>query len=177
MSLSFDQFEKLAMSEIDHVFRVARSIAGRQIDPDDLVQETYLRAIKGWKTFNLRDHGIRPWLFRILHNVHLNIIAKMQRDKKYNDVAEIELLPAPEITQEAVDWSQFDGKLLGALNHLPPSLRTTLTLWALEDLSYKEISEILEVPIGTIMSRLHRARAILKLKLQQLAVERGYLRE
>lgn len=159
MALGFDEFRTLAMAELDSVHRVARSLAPSATDADDLVQETYLRAIRGWQGFDLRAHGIRPWLLRILHNTHINRAVSRSRERKHFQDQEMDALasPAPAMTME-VDWSQMDGQLTAALQALPEQLRAALVMWALEDLTYREIAEVLEVPIGTVMSRLHRAR-------------------
>ncbi len=161
------------MAEIDSVYRVARSLAPQPSEADDLVQETYLRAIRSWQSFTLHDHGIRPWLLKILHNTHINRSVSRSRERKRHEPAELDHLPSATEVPEQIDWSQFDGQLLRAVDDLPVGLRAPITLWALEELTYKEIAEVLDIPIGTVMSRLHRARALLQQSLADLARERG----
>ncbi len=178
MPLSFAEFQSLAMAEIDSVYRFARSLTRRSADADDLVQETYLRAIRSWEGFGLRDHGIRPWLLRIAHNTHLTRMSsaanRHEAQREHIDLNEMSPAPVESPAGDgAVDWSQFDDRLLGALNDLSDGLRAVVVLWALDNLTYREIGEVLEVPIGTVMSRLHRARQVLQGRLQGMARERG----
>jgi RNA polymerase sigma-70 factor, ECF subfamily len=180
MALSLAEFQSLATAEIDSVYRFARSLTKQLAEADDLVQETYLRAIRGWEGFALRDHGIRAWLLRIAHNTHLNRVtsASVRRETRRQAVELDELVHSPTPVPEGpVDWSEFDGRLLSALEQLPDGLRSVLCLWALENLTYREVAEVLEVPIGTVMSRLHRARQVLQERLQSVALERGLVRE
>lgn len=168
MSLTYDQFQSLALSELASVNRVARALTRSATDADDLTQETFLKAIRAWSSFELRAGGIRPWLMTILNRTHLNRIRQNKRQSAHMEHAEVEELasdPISPVTGEEIDWNQFDGRLLSALRELPDNLRTTLVLWAMEDLSYKEIADSMEVPIGTVMSRLHRARGVMHKRL------------
>jgi RNA polymerase sigma-70 factor, ECF subfamily len=166
MALTYQQFQTLALAELASVNRVARALTRSVVEADDLTQETFLKAIRSWSSFELRDAGIRPWLMTILNRTHLNRIRQSSRQSAYIDHADVDDVAAtpPTITNGSdgtVDWSQFDGHLLAALAELPENLRTTLVLWAMQDLSYKEIAETMGVPIGTVMSRLHRARGLM----------------
>lgn len=167
MPLSSVEFQSLALEQLDALDRFARSLSkGR--DSDDLVQETLLRALKSQHTFDLRSHGIRPWLFRICYNVFLS---RGKRDSSQPRALEQEMLqsiPAP----SNVQWESsinFD-ELEEAISQLTPDLRSTLTLWAVDELSYREIAEVMNVPIGTVMSRLFRARAKLADLLKQVGI-------
>jgi RNA polymerase sigma-70 factor (ECF subfamily) len=162
MRLSRDEFTNLALQELDAVDRVASSLARHRADADDLVQETYLRALKAQATFKLQEYGIRPWLLRILHNTHLN---RARRERRAPLALEPQVLEATEHqqAQSIPQLSPFDGEfqdedLNRALDELPEDLRTILLLWAIDELSYKEMSHVLEIPIGTVMSRIYRAR-------------------
>ncbi len=175
-SLSYDEFSELVLAEIDSVTRVARSFARDHSEADDLVQETYTRAIANWERFTLHEFGTRAWLLRILRNVFLNRVAKLSREHQPED--ELQSLAASEAGPEVpdgihVDWNQVDSRLATAISQLPELLRSTLLLWAIEELKYHQIAEVMGVPIGTVMSRLHRARSLLKLRLASLASERG----
>ena len=156
MRLSRDEFVRLALAEIDAVDRVARSLARSGAEADDLVQETYLRALKASDGFRLESFGIRPWLLRILHNVHLN---RAKREQKQPAATAAEHLEAMASETPPLPADGFnDVHLDRALDDLPPELRSILILWAVDELSYKEIAEVVGIPIGTVMSRLHRAR-------------------
>jgi RNA polymerase sigma-70 factor, ECF subfamily len=173
--LSYDEFSGLVLSEIDSVSRVARSFARDQSEADDLVQETYTRAISSWDRFTLHDFGARAWLLRILRNVFLNRVAKQNREQQSDDEHFEIAAPesAPHRHDDTIDWNQVDSRLAASVTQLPENLRSTLLLWAIEDLKYHEIAEVMGVPIGTVMSRLHRARSMLKDRLESLAAERG----
>ncbi len=173
--LTYEEFSRLVLSEIDSVTRVARSLGRDHAEADDLLQETYTRAIASWERFTLHEFGTRAWLLRILRNVFLNRVAKLSREHQPEDemegVAAHE--PTPEVGDGTLDWNQVDSRLATAMAQLPESLRSTLMFWSIEELKYHEIAEIMGVPIGTVMSRLHRARSMLKIRLESLAAERG----
>ena len=161
MTISADDFSSLALAELDAVDRVARSLTRDSAEADDLVQETYLRALKAREQFHLKEFGIRPWLLRILHNTHVN---RVKRERKRPMPLESEVLesaaassPPPALPSTAPGTID-DEELSRAMAQLSPDLRTVLMLWAVDELSYKEIAEVLDVPIGTVMSRMHRAR-------------------
>lgn len=175
-TLSYDEFSRLVLAEIDSVTRVARSLARDHSEADDLVQETYSRAIANWERFTLHEFGTRAWLLRILRNVFLNRVAKLSREHQPDD--ELQSVAAGDTSTEvldggAVDWNQVDSRLASAVAQLPEALRSTLMLWAIEELKYHQIAEVMGVPIGTVMSRLHRARSLLRSRLDSLASERG----
>ena len=160
MKLSRDEFVRLAMEQIDAVDRVAQSVSRNVADAADLVQETYLRALRAYESFDLQAFGIRPWLLRILHNTHLN---RVKRDRRSPLAMDGQVLDATAEPEAPVYIPPFEGtfaddELNQALNQLPPDLRTILILWAVDELSYKEMAHVLEIPIGTVMSRVHRAR-------------------
>ena len=166
MALDYQQFQRLALAELPVVNRVARAMTRSPNDADDLTQETFLKAIRSWSSFELREAGIRPWLMTILNRTHLNRIRQTKRQSAYMDHADVEeLASSPSVASAdnglAVDWNQFDGHLLSALGELPDNLRITLVLWSMQDLTYQEIAETMQVPIGTVMSRLHRARSVM----------------
>jgi len=159
MRISRDEFVRLALAEIDAVDRVARSLCRGTAESDDLVQETYLRALKSSDSFQLQSFGIRPWLLRILHNLHVNRAKRERRQPAATPAEHLETLAGPgEPAFTPVVDGFNDAQLDGALNELPPELRTILILWAVDELSYKEIADVMDIPIGTVMSRLHRAR-------------------
>jgi RNA polymerase sigma-70 factor (ECF subfamily) len=179
MKLSDDEFEKLALEQLDMVDRMARTMAGDSAEADDLVQETYLNAWRGRQSFDLQSFGIRPWLLRILHNL---FVSRRLREARQPLVMESEQLEAAEEALEAplpasVDLGEMDEEVEAALGQLPVELRAVLVLWAVDELSYREIAEVCGVPIGTVMSRLHRARRRLAGLLSEHAKKRGIVRE
>lgn len=172
-----DPFISMIVAELDGLARVARGLAGNAADADDLVQDTAVRALRARESFELRSFGIRPWLLRILHNVYLNKVQRRRLEPAALDGQTLDSTHAaseapPEPTAE-IDWAQFDGRILRALDRISPELRSTILLWSLESLTYREIAEVTGVPIGTVMSRLHRARKLLAAALTELADERG----
>jgi RNA polymerase sigma-70 factor (ECF subfamily) len=178
MKLSREQFEALALEQLDLLYRVARRLARDPQRAEDLVQETYVRAIRSWASFDLQDHGIRPWLLRIMHNLHYS---RADRDRKQPLAVEQEHLDAASATEspdlERLDLDRLDQQLVRALDQLPAEYQTVLMLWAIDGLSYKEIAEAVGIPIGTVMSRLHRARQRLSEQLRDYAKSEGIIRE
>lgn len=174
-----EQFRQLAVAEIDAVYRMALHLARNPDGAADLVQETYLRALKGESGFELRDRGIRPWLFKILHNAHYTRLGKKRReptlaeDLQHEAVASELDSPPPCWDLASLDWEQVDERLKHAIDELSEPYRMVLLLWAVEGLKYREIAEVLGIALGTVMSRLYRARANLSGKLTDLAKEQG----
>jgi len=157
MKISHDEFLRLAMEQLDAVDRMARTLARNRTESDDLVQETYLLALKGRDSFDLKTFGIKPWLFRILHNIHVTRGRREQRQPKAMESHELEDASI-EVSEPLNGLLLSDDRLEKAMGMLPLELRSILTLWAVDELSYKEIAEVVGIPIGTVMSRLHRAR-------------------
>lgn len=173
------EFRRLAMVELDAVHRMAFHLARESEEASDLVQETYLRAFRAEQTFELRDRGIRPWLFKILHNVFYTRLGKQRRqptimdDMQFDNAAGELDHPAPAWDLASLDWDQVDQRLKRAISDLDPRYRDVLLLWAVEGLKYREVADVLDVPLGTVMSRLYRARALLSERLADLAAENG----
>ncbi|HEX4124799.1 MAG TPA: sigma-70 family RNA polymerase sigma factor [Tepidisphaeraceae bacterium] len=190
MKLNVQQFEKLALAETDVLYRVACRLTGSTERAGDLVQETFLRALRSRDGFDLQEHGIRPWLIRIMHNIHLTQAERQRREPVLMDVQSIGSDGQDGQTGArgdgggggAGDWGSapfaadffqnIDEKLLHALESLPSEYRVVLLLWSVEEMSYREIADAVNVPIGTVMSRLHRARRRLAAMLQEFAPRR-----
>ena len=175
-----DQFRKLALDELDAVHRMALHLTRHPDEAADLVQETYLRAFRGEHTFQMTDRGIRPWLFKVLHNAFFTRYEKQKRQPLASDTLGETAVgdpgdgngePAWDLA--SLDWEQVDDRLKHAIDALPENFRLPLLLWGVEGLKYREIADVMAVPIGTVMSRLHRARSILMEKLADLAAEQG----
>ncbi len=170
--MSRDEFEKLALPHLDAVYRMAMHLAYDSSEASDLVQETYLKALTVADRFEQRGGGIRPWLFKILRNHYYNQFNKSKRLP--SPVDELDWAPAagpgpgepaPSCSLAALDWEQVDEHLKKAIAQLRREYRTVLLLWAVEGLKSREIAGIEGIPIGTVMSRLHRARRIVATRL------------
>ena len=172
-------FRKLALAEMDSVYRMAMHLTKHPDEASDLMQETYLKAFKAETSFELRDAGVRPWLFKILHNSFYTRVGKRKREPTIADDLEPKSVPSeldsppPAWDLEHLDWEMVDDRLKRAINDLPEHYREVLLLWSVEGLKYREIADVLDVPLGTVMSRLYRSRGILSEKLASLAEEHG----
>lgn len=190
------RFEQLALEHLDAVHRMAMHLAR---DPDlaeDLVQETYLKAFRSADTFKepspsavapgteqTQSGGMRPWLFTILHHT---FYSRVKRDGRapmpvddFHDAderARIPDQPPPAWDLASLDWEHVDGRLKAAIDALPPDQRDVLLLWGVEGMKYREIADVTGVPIGTVMSRLHRARKTLAESMEAFAGELGFHR-
>ena len=181
--MSSDAFEQEALSYIDPLYRTALRMTRSEADAEDLVQETYIRALRFRAQFT-PGTNLKAWLFRILTNTFINAYRKRARapeTTELDDVDEFSLYrrmsaerPAsssPDPEREFLDGI-VSSEVTDALEELPEKFRTTVLL-DVEGFSYKEIAEMLEIPIGTVMSRLHRGRKFLQQRLYDLARERG----
>lgn len=162
------------------LYRLARRWTGDGTRAEDLVQETYLRAIRARGDFSLEECGIRPWLVRIMHNLHVTRAQREQRQPVTVDDAHLAATVAqvsPPLTSDPASFQAMDQRLVRAIQELPQEYQTVLLLWALEEFSYQEISDALDIPLGTVMSRLHRARSRLSARLAEFAKNEGIIRE
>jgi RNA polymerase sigma-70 factor, ECF subfamily len=168
-----DSFEALAIPHLDAVYRVARRLARDEHGAEDLVQETYLKAYKAFGRFEVREFGVRPWLLKILYNTFLNRQARGKKGPRSADQQTLEQVHADEsyTGPPELDYENLDQEVRRAIDDLPAEFRSVLLLWATMELSYQEIADILGVPIGTVMSRLHRARQQLAQQLESFARE------
>ena len=170
-------FEEVAVPQLDVVYRVALRLTRNQHEAEDLVQETFLKAHKAFPRFEMRKYGIRPWLLRILHNTFLNRLEREKRAPTATDQQTLEQVHGADASSygydepSAIDYENLDSEVKVAIDRLGPEFRAVLSLWATMEFSYKEIAEILELPIGTVMSRLHRARRQLMEDLEEYARE------
>ena len=173
MKLEPKEFDRLALEQIDLLYRVARRLTRDPNRAEDLVQETYLRALRSKESFNLEEFGMKPWLLRILYNLHLS---RAQREGRQPVALDDLDLAGPDRRSGTlpIDSRSFEGmdeQLVRAIDGLSEDYQSVLMLWAVEDFSYKEIAEAMDIPIGTVMSRLHRVRQKLSEELQEYAVE------
>ena len=183
-----EQFTADAMQYAPQLFSTALRMTRNRSDAEDLVQETF---IKGWRSFHTFQEGtnLRAWLFRIMTNTYINKYNAQKRkgtEVELDDVEELFLYKR----LGSVDQSQLsssaedqmlelftDDEVKNALEELPEDFRIPVLLSDVDGFSYKEISEMLEIPIGTVMSRLHRGRKAMQKMLYEYARERGLIVE
>ena len=174
-------FETEAMPYINLLHNYAYRMTGNQLDADDLVQETYLRAIRFFHTFE-KGTNCKAWLFRIMKNLFINKYRKNQKEPgkvDYDDVENFfDSIKSDRVEstdlQEKLFSNLLDDDLVNALNSLPDDFKTVVILCDIEGLSYEEIAEFVQCPIGTVRSRLHRGRKLLQQKLLGYAKDKGY---
>ncbi len=169
-----EDFNAAAIQELDAVYRLAIHLTREPERASDLVQETYLRAFRASERFEMREHGMRPWLFRILKNTYFTTLRKHAWERSARETlnpddayTEADVYVASDMS--GIDWEQVDDRIKHAIDGLGRNHREVLMLWAVDQFKYREIAGILGVPIGTVMSRLHRARAVLASQLMDLA--------
>jgi len=177
-----DAFEAEALSFLDALYRTALRMTRSEAEAEDLVQETYIRALRFRAQFT-PGTNLKAWLFRILTNTFINQYRRKQarpQTTELDDVEEATLYrsmtgsgtaSSPDPEASLLDKT-IDSEVKDALEELPEKFRTVVLL-DVEGFAYKEIAEMLEIPIGTVMSRLHRGRKFLQQRLYDLARERG----
>lgn len=180
------EFEELALPHMSSLFGAAYRLTRNPRDAEDLVQEAMLRAYRFWDSFQ-KDSNCKAWLFRILTNTFINGYQKKKRRREVLNaaVAEQEATDGVLVHENAASQRDPENTMLSrtlsdevsrALDTLSPEFRATVVLCDVEGFSYKEIAEILECPVGTVMSRLYRGRRLLKKQLFDYAVEEGIVR-
>ena len=183
-----EQFTTDAMQYAPQLFSTALRMTRSRSDAEDLVQETY---IKGWRSFHTFQEGtnLRAWLFRIMTNTYINKYNAQKRkgtEVELDDVEELFLykrlgsIDQSQLSSSAEDQMLelfTDDEVKGALEKLPEDFRIPVLLSDVDGFSYKEISEMLEIPIGTVMSRLHRGRKAMQKMLYEYARDRGLIVE
>jgi RNA polymerase sigma-70 factor (ECF subfamily) len=182
MQTNREEFERLVLEQLDFLYRVALRLARDSHQAEDLVQEACFRAIRSRESFQMSPGGIRPWLVQILRNAFLTRAGRESRQPRLAEDEALEAAAGPANDTAQSDFrlpvsEYMDQELARAVQTLPEEYRTVLMLWALEDFSYQEIADALKIPIGTVMSRLHRARAKLTEQLKDFAKREGIRRE
>lgn len=173
-------FEREALVHLDVLYRVALRLTANAADADDLVQETMLKAYRAWDQFTTGTNA-KAWLLTILRHAFINEYRRRSRRPETVDVDAIEPFAVFADVQDDDPQGAFfdrivDDEVLRAIDALPEAFRETLVLSDVEGLSYQEIAGILEVPVGTVKSRLFRGRQLLQTKLYDYAVSMGYIR-
>jgi RNA polymerase sigma-70 factor (ECF subfamily) len=177
-------FADQAMEFAPQLYSAALRMTRNQADAEDLVQETYLRGYRGFEGFT-EGTNLRAWLFRILTNAYINTYRARQRRPQESDLADVEdlylyrrlhSLDAVLANRSAEDTLMemlTDDEVKQALEALPENFRLPVLLADVEGFAYKEIAEMLDIPIGTVMSRLHRGRKAMQKALYDYAHARG----
>jgi RNA polymerase sigma-70 factor (ECF subfamily) len=181
-SQDLESFEDQALPLASALLGAALSMTSNRAEAEDLVQETFLRAFRSWDSFE-KGTNLKAWLFRILTNLYITSYRKRRREPTMvvpQDASEFDLYqalgrPEDNSAEAVVMDSLVDEDVKAALAELPEDFRLTVLLADVEGFSYKEIAEIMDVPIGTVMSRLHRGRKALQKSLFQLARQRGFV--
>ena len=177
-------FASDAMQYAPQLYSAAMRMTRNSADAEDLVQETYLRAYRSFATFQ-EGTNLRAWLFRILTNTFINTYRAKQRRPQESELGDLEDLymykrianinPASRSAEDQLFDLFTDDEVKKALEELPDNFRLPVLLADVQDFSYKEIAEILDIPIGTVMSRLHRGRKAMQKRLVDFARARGII--
>jgi RNA polymerase sigma-70 factor, ECF subfamily len=173
------RFEEEALELSDQVYRVARRLVGSREEAEDLVQQTYERAFRSWQSYT-PGTNMRAWLFRILTNLNIDRGRRQQRTPQTTSIDEAAdyflynsleaATPEENPDEERVLEKLSQDSIVEALADVPHDFRDTLVLVDIGEFSYADAAQILDIPIGTVMSRLHRGRRILKKNLADRAV-------
>jgi len=181
-------FERDAMQYTRQLYSAAMRMTRNPADAEDLVQETFLKAYRAYHTFE-EGTNLKAWLYRILTNTYINKYRKESRRPSevdlgtvedlylYRNIGSEESAEAARTTEERVLDGLVEADIKKAVEDLPENFRLPVLLADLEGFSYKEISDILDIPIGTVMSRLHRGRKAMQKSLWEYAVKRGLVPE
>jgi RNA polymerase sigma-70 factor, ECF subfamily len=171
------RFEEDALALSDQVYRVARHLVGSRDEAEDLVQETYARAFRSWRSFQ-QGTNLRAWLLRILTNLNIDRGRRIQRGPDFQPLEEgdyflynrLEATGGGTTDEDRVVERLSQNDVVDALSAVPHDFRDVIVLVDIGDFSYADAAQILDIPIGTVMSRLHRGRRILKQAMAESAV-------
>ena len=178
------RFERDALPFVDQLYAAALRMTRNPADAEDLVQETYLKAYRAFHTFQ-EGTNLKAWLYRILTNTFINSYRAKKRRPDETDIDDLENLylfrrlgglegaSAGRSAEEEVLDHFTEAEVKEAIESLPEQFRIAVLLGDVEGFSYKEIAEILDIPIGTVMSRLHRGRRALQKRLYEFGRQRG----
>jgi len=172
------RFEDEALALSDQVFRVARRMVGSREEAEDLVQDTYARAFRAWQQYQ-PGTNLRAWLLRILTNLNIDRGRRVQRAPDSQPLEEGDYflynklessLPDENPDEERVIQRLSQNAVVESLAEIPHDFRDVIVLVDIGEFSYAEAAQILDIPVGTVMSRLHRGRRLLKQQLAERAV-------
>src|SRR2546425_9415035 len=169
------RFEEDALELADQVYRVARHLVGAREEAEDLVQETYARAFRSWRSFR-PGTNLRAWLLRILTNLNIDRGRRKQRTPDTQPLEESEYFLYNRLEESSRDANLDEERIVerlsqndvvSALSAVPHNFRDVVVLVDIGDFTYADAAQILDIPVGTVMSRLHRGRRILKRELAE----------
>jgi RNA polymerase sigma-70 factor, ECF subfamily len=171
------KFEEEVLQLADQVYRVARRLVSSREEAEDLVQETYARAFRSWRSYT-PGTNLRAWVFRILTNLNIDRGRREQRAPATEPLEESDYFLYNRLEEDGgaadeervVERLSQDG-IVRALSAVPHDFRDVIVLVDIGDFTYQEAAQILDIPVGTVMSRLHRGRRVLKQELAETAVE------
>jgi RNA polymerase sigma-70 factor, ECF subfamily len=175
-------FENEAIPHMNAVYNFALRMSGNEDDANDLVQETYLKAFRFFDKFE-KGTNCKAWLFRILKNSYINDYRKTTKEPNkvdYEDVQNFyENIKSDEVEFQHYEQDAFsnllDDEITQVLSSLPEDFRTVIILSDIEGFTYEEIADFVDIPVGTVRSRLHRARKMLYAQLYDYANDRGFV--
>lgn len=181
------EFERQALVHTDALYGAAYRLTRNARDAEDLVQDSLLRAYRFWDSFE-QDSNCKAWLLRIVTNTFINEYQRKKRSREVLDAASAEqdatdgvLVQASSSDRQSPEKMLLERSVSDdvqrALDNLPDDFRTAVVLCDVQGLSYKEIAEIMQTPVGTVMSRLFRGRKLLAAALREFALAEGYVRE
>jgi len=177
-------FEQQTLPHMEILYNYALRMTGNTEDAKDLLQETFLKAYRFWEKFE-QGTNLRAWLFRIMKNTYINVYRKEAKEPDkvdYNDIENYYDLIRDQNSDDNDLQTKIFGQLLDddvstALESLPEEFRTVVILCDIEGLSYEEIAEFSQIPVGTVRSRIHRGRKLLYAKLYDYAKGRGFIKK
>ena len=185
------RFEEAALCHMDALYRFAVYLCRNENDAEDLIQDTYLNAFRKFHQFR-PGTNFKAWLFRIARNAHIDRIRRKKREPELSELNEVasskddpldgtagdfERWKGLAVENERVFYDLFSDEVNRFLSELPPEFRIALVLCDVEGLSYQEIGQALECPVGTVRSRISRARSHLRDKLYRYAQDLGYVKQ
>ncbi len=182
LKLLYADFQREAVPHMNAVFNFALRMTGDEDDANDLVQETYLKAFRFFDKFE-KGTNCKAWLFRILKNSYINDYRKAVKEPnkvEYEDVQNFyENVKSDEIDSKHYEQDAFsnllDDEITKVLSALPEDFRTAIILSDIEGFTYEEIADFVDIPVGTVRSRLHRARKMLYAQLYDYSKDKGYV--
>ncbi len=178
------EFQSEALPHMDFLYNYALRMTYNAADAEDLVQETFLKAFRFWDSYE-KGTNVRAWLFRIMKNAYINRYRKEKKEPETVEYQEVENFynnvrgSAAESSdlQEAVFSNLLEDEVSRAIAELRDDFRTVVILCDIEELTYEEVAEFVDCPVGTVRSRLHRGRKLLRAGLLEYAKKRGYVEE
>lgn len=181
-SQKYKEFDLEAVPHMDILYNYALHMTGSSDDAHDLIQETYMKAFRFWDKYE-KGTNIRAWLFRIMKNSYINRYRKETKEPEtvdYEEIANFYNTIRGHYTdqndlQEKIFGGLLEDEIARAIESLPEDFRTVVILSDIEGMSYEEIAEFVDCPMGTVRSRLHRGRKMLQVKLFDYAKKYGYI--